>query len=80
MIDFGASFHMTSHQQWFTMYKKYDSGMVCLGDDSLLNIVGCSRVLIKFLDGRVKGVNGVLHILYLAQNLLLVSTLNYTSV
>jgi hypothetical protein len=31
LIDFGASFHMNSHRDWFSMYEKYDGGMVYLG-------------------------------------------------
>jgi len=50
------------------MYEKYDGGMIYLDDDSSLNIVGCSRVLIKFLDGGVKGISGVLHISGVLQN------------
>ena len=47
-----------------------------LGDDSHLKIVGRGRVIIKFLDGQVKGINGVMHILGLARNLLSISMLN----
>jgi hypothetical protein len=57
-------------------YEEYDGGMVYLSDESLIRIVGHGRVLIIFLDGRVKGVNGVLHILGLEQNLLLVRKLS----
>ena len=38
------------------MYKKYNGEKVYLGDDSHLNIVGHGRVLIIFLNGKVKGV------------------------
>jgi len=48
------------------VYEKYDGEMVYLGDDSPLIIVGRGRVLIRFCDGRVKGINEVLHILDLA--------------
>jgi hypothetical protein len=58
------------------MYEKYDGGMVYLGDDSPLNIVSRGRVLIRFHNGRLKGIGVVLHILSLAQNLLSISTLN----
>lgn len=47
-----------------------------LASDSILEIVGRGRVGIKFPDGRVKGIDGVLHIPSLAQNLLSVSKLN----
>ncbi|WP_156294609.1 C2HC-type zinc finger protein, partial [Serratia oryzae] len=32
LIDFGASFHMTPHREWFFEYEKYN-GNVFLGDD-----------------------------------------------
>lgn len=47
-----------------------------LGDDSHLKIVGHGRVKIRFPNGRVKGIDGFLHILGLEQNLLYVSKLN----
>lgn len=67
---------MTLHRVWFLKYEEFDSGKVYLGDESHLNIIGRERVLTQFLDGRVKGINGVLHILGLAQNLLSISKLN----
>jgi len=42
------------------MYEKYDGGMVCLGDESPLIIVGHGNDLIRFPNGRVKGINGFL--------------------
>jgi hypothetical protein len=75
-IDSGASFHMTSHQTWFSKYEVFDGGKVYLGDDSHLKIVRRGRVTIKFPDRRVKGINGVMHIPGLARNLLSVSMLN----
>jgi hypothetical protein len=40
------------------VYEKYGGGMVYLGDEFPLIIVGCGRDLIKFPDGRVKGISG----------------------
>ena len=57
------------------MYEKYDGRMEHFGDDSL-TIVGHGRVFIRFFEGGVKGTNRVFHILALAQNLLLVNTLD----
>jgi hypothetical protein len=50
--------------------------MVYLCDESPLSIVGCCRVLIKFLEDIIKGINGFLHILCLAQKLLSIRTLS----
>ena len=57
---------MTSHRDWFSKYEEFDGGKVYLGDNSHLNIVGRGRVKIKFLDGRVKGIDGVFYIPSLA--------------
>ena len=75
LIDSSASFHMTSHRDWFSKYEEFDSGKVYLGDNSHLNIFGRGRVKIRFPNGRVKGIDGVLHIPGLARNLLSVSKL-----
>ena len=70
LIDSGASFHMTSHREWFCEYESYDGGDVFLGDDSSYKIIGRGRVKVRFRDGRVKTLPGVLHIPSLARNLL----------
>jgi hypothetical protein len=79
-IGYGAPFHMNSHWHWFSVYEKYDDGMVYLGDHSPLNIVSHGTALIRFFDVIVKGISGVLHIPSLAQNLISISTLNDASV
>ena len=48
------------------MYEKYDGGIVYLGDEFPLYIVGEGRVFNRLIDGMVKGINGVFHILGLA--------------
>ena len=60
--------------------KKYISETIYLGDYFPPKIVGCSRVLIKFPDGKVKGMNEVLHIMGFTQNLISVKKLNDVSV
>jgi len=61
---------MTSHWHYVLVYEKYDGGMTYLCDNSPLKIVSCGRVVIRFHDGRVKGIDEVLHILGLAQSVL----------
>jgi hypothetical protein len=34
LVDFGASFHMNPHREWFCEYERYDGGYAFLGDDS----------------------------------------------
>jgi hypothetical protein len=67
LIDPRASFHTTSHWHYVLVYEKYDGGMTYLCDNSPLKIVSCGRVVIRFHDCRVKGIDEVLHILGLAQ-------------
>ena len=62
LVDSSASFHMTSHRNWFSKYEEFDGGKVYLGDDSHLKIVGQGQVTIIFPDGQVKGINRVMHI------------------
>eukprot|EP01018_Ginkgo_biloba_P040436 Gb_16292 [translate_table: standard] len=76
LIDSGASFHMTPHREWFHKYESYGGGDVFLGDDSSYKIIGCGRVKVRFRDGRVKTLPGVLHIPGLARNLLSVSKMS----
>jgi hypothetical protein len=58
------------------MYEKYDGDMVYLDDDPPFSMVGHDRVFSIFLDAKVKGINGFLHILGLSWNPLLVRKLN----
>jgi hypothetical protein len=39
MIDYGASFHMTSHREWFRKYEECNGGKVLLASDSSLEIL-----------------------------------------
>ena len=54
MIDSGASFHFTSHREWFCEYEKYDGGDVFLGDDRRSRIVGRGKVKLKLQGERVR--------------------------
>eukprot|EP01018_Ginkgo_biloba_P017254 Gb_27787 [translate_table: standard] len=76
LIDSSASFHMTLHREWFCEYESYDGGDVFLGDDSSYKIIGRGRVKVRFRDGGVKTLPGVLHIPGLARNLLSVSKMS----
>ena len=40
VINFGASFHITSHGNFFTSYTRGDSGHVPMGNDGVSKIVG----------------------------------------
>lgn len=46
LVDSSASFHMTSHKEWFSKYEPYAGGKVYLASDSTLEIVGRGRIKI----------------------------------
>ncbi|KAH9291902.1 hypothetical protein KI387_042909 [Taxus chinensis] len=76
LIDSGASFHMTPHKEWFCEYEKCNGGDVYLGDNSTCKIIGHGRIKMRFKDGRIKTLPGVLHIPGLTRNLISVSKMN----
>jgi transposase InsO family protein len=70
LVDYGASFHMTPHREWFCEYEKYDGGNVYLGKDSTTRIIGRGRVKLRIIDGRIRTLSSVLHIPGMARNLI----------
>jgi hypothetical protein len=72
LVDLGASFHMTPHREWFCEYERYDGDNVFLGDDSTTRIIGRGKVKLRLIDGRIRTLPGVLHILGLDINLIYV--------
>eukprot|EP00253_Pinus_taeda_P030792 PITA_30792 len=76
LIESGASFHFTTHREWFWEYEKYDGGDVFLGDDRKARIIGRGKVKLKLQGGRVRTLPGVLHIHALAINLISVCKLD----
>jgi hypothetical protein len=80
LVEFGASFHMTPHGEWFYEYERYDGGNVFLGNNSTTRIIGRGRVKLRLIDGRIRTLFGVLHIPGLARNLIYVSKLDNAGV
>ena len=80
MIDSGASFHFTTHKEWFCEYEKHDGSDVFLGDDRKVRIVGRGKVKLNLQCGRIRKLPGVLHIPALARNLIYVSKMDDASV
>jgi hypothetical protein len=76
LINYGASFHMTSHREWFCEYEKYNGGDVLLGDDSISRIVGCRRVKLLLKNGRIRTLPRVLHFPELDRNLISISKMS----
>ena len=53
VLDFGVSFHTTSHQEIMTNYVASDFGKVYLANGKSLNIVGLGDIRIKQPNGSV---------------------------
>ena len=74
---------MTPHKEWFCEYERYDGCNVFLGNDSIARIIGRGRVKLRLIDGRIRTLPGVLHILHipdLARNLIFVSKMDNAGV
>jgi hypothetical protein len=61
---------MTPHREWFCEYERYDGGDVFQGDESTNRIIGRQKFKLRFIDGRIRTLPGVLYILGLAKNLI----------
>jgi hypothetical protein len=67
---------MIPHKEWFWEYEKYNGGDVFLGDDMTTKIKGHGRVKLLLKYRRIRTLLGVLHIPYLARNLIFVSNMS----
>jgi hypothetical protein len=76
LVDLGESFHMTPHKEWFCEYERYDKGNVFLGDNSTTRTIGRGKVKLRLIDGKIRTLHGVLHILVLAINFIFVSKMD----
>ena len=68
VLDSGASFHTTSHQEIMTNYVALDFGKVYLANGESLNIMGLGDVRIKQPNGFVWILQKVRHISKLKKN------------
>ena len=80
LTGLGASFHMTSHREWFCGYDKYGGVEVFLGDDMKAIIIGHKKVKLKLQGGSIRTLRSILHITALARNLIYVSKMDYAGV
>jgi hypothetical protein len=76
LVDSGATFHMTPHREWFCEYERYDGGNIFVGNDLTTRIIGRGKFKLRLIDGRIRTLLGVLHILGLARNLIFVSKMD----
>eukprot|EP00253_Pinus_taeda_P005980 PITA_05980 len=80
LTNSGASFHFTTHREWFSEYEKYNGGDVFLGDDRKARIIGHGEVNMNLQGGRVRTHLAVLHIPALARNMISVRKLDNAGV
>jgi hypothetical protein len=76
LVDSGASFHMTPHKEWLCEYERCDGGKFFLSDDLTTKIIGQGKFKLRLIDGRIRTMSSVLHILGLARNLIFVSKMD----
>lgn len=68
VMDSGASFHATSHREYFSEYIQGYYGQVFLGDDHPCSIVGIGKIRMKLQNGNILVLNGVRDIPDLRRN------------
>ena len=76
VIDSGASFHVTSHNDFFTSYKTGDFGNVRMGNSGVSKIVGIGDVCLKNSVGNKLELKDVRHVPDIRLNLISTGKLN----
>ncbi len=72
-VDFRASNHMTSHEEWFRDTKDLKTpGFVEIGDDTTYPITQIGKVSLSMQDGQTKYLKYVLHDPTITKNLVFV--------
>ena len=75
-MDSGASFHLTSHREYFTSYTSGDFGYVRMGNRDTSTIVGKGTVCIETSIGFKLTLENMRHVPDIRLNLLLVGKLD----
>ena len=70
VIDYGASFHVTSHSDFFTFYRIGAFGNVKMGNSGVSKIVGIGDVFLETSIGNKLVLKDVRHILDIHLNLI----------
>ena len=76
IIDSGASFHVTPHEEFFSSYQKGDFGMVKMGNHVTSKIVGIGEVTLVSENGNKLVLKEVRHVPDMRLNLISVSKLD----
>ena len=62
ILDFGCSYHMTMHREWFNPFISGDFGFVYLGDDKTCTITRKGKIKISLDDGGVRTLSEVSYV------------------
>jgi hypothetical protein len=69
-VDYGASNHMTSHEEWFKDTRDLKTlGFVEIGDDVTHPITQISKVPLSMQNGQTKYLKNVLYVPTITKNL-----------
>jgi hypothetical protein len=69
IMDTGTSQHMTPNRDWFESYE-LSSGNVLISNNNLCKVASIDTMKIKFHDGKIRRLTGVIHIPDLSKNLI----------
>jgi hypothetical protein len=70
VLDLACSFHICSHQEWFSDYSHVHNGDVIIGDESTQEISRIGSIQIKVHDGTFKTLTNVRYIPKMKRNLI----------
>jgi hypothetical protein len=74
VLDLACSFHICSHQEWFSDYSHVHNGDVIIGNESTQEISGIGSIQIKVHDGTFKTLTNVRYIPKMKRNLFSLGT------
>lgn len=69
ILDFGCSFHMCPHKEWFMELDLQDQGSVILGNNEACRIKGVGKLKLRLHDKSIKILTGLRYIPNLKRNL-----------
>jgi hypothetical protein len=76
VLNFECCFHVCWNIDWFNTCKTCDEGFVTLASNVECKIVGIDKIKVKMLDGTMKVLGNVRHVLELGRNLILLCRLD----
>jgi hypothetical protein len=71
---------MTPHGEWLHEYERYDGGDVLLGYESTTKIIGQGKVKFNLIDGVIRTLPTIFHILGLAKKIIYVTKMDNAGV